>query len=219
MKFSTDNVVSFNPDNHVYTNVVTGKKLESVTTYINRFKEPFNAEEQAVKFAEKRGLDPEKLLREWEVKGVESRTAGTAAHFVFENYFLTGRVESSGLHKKEETAVKIIKDFFLTKRLIAVYCEHIVYDEERAGQIDMVAKDRNNNHFILDWKTNNEIKTNGYGRLMKPPFDNMPDASFYHYSLQIKLYTEMIKEKIQGSWIVHLKENGYQFLKPFNLAS
>ena len=215
MKYSYDNKVSFNEKNHVYK--LGDKKLESVTSFIRRHTNIFDAPNEAIKYAKKRGLNADEVLAMWEKKGKESRDAGTATHLVFENYFKTGKIEVSGAYKKELIAKKIIEDLFTSGRLTPVHCEYIVYNETLAGQIDMIAKDVNNKKYILDWKTNEEIKDNSWGRFMLGEYSKIPDASYYHYSLQVELYEKMYPEEIEKSYIVHLKDEDYTFYNPFEL--
>lgn len=214
MKYSKDKKVVFDPKYHTYH--LGDKKLESVTSYIKRHTNIFDAEAVAKKYAAKHKLNADEVLAMWEKKGKDSRDAGTATHLVFEKYFETGKIEISGEYPKELIAKKFIEDFYLTGRLIPLEWEYIVYNEEKAGQLDNISKDEKDNHYIFDWKTNSEIKTDSWGRYMFSPYSKIPDASFYHYSLQTHLYKEMCKEyDIKKCFIVHIQDEDYQFLNPF----
>lgn len=214
MKFSEDKKVSFDYDSHIY--LLGAERLESVTSYIRRHTNVFDAPKEAIKYAKKKGLNADEVISAWKLKGEQSREAGTATHLVFEKYFETGRIEMTGQYKKELVAEKIIEDLFLTKRLIPVKWEYIVYDNEKAGQLDLIAKNSNNQHFIFDWKTNDSIKKDSWGRFMLGEYSNIPDASFYHYSLQTHLYKKMCnKYDIKKSFIVHIQDEVYNFITPY----
>ena len=76
---------SFNEEYHSYT--YKGKKLESVTTMLKRFKKSFNKEYWSVRKAEERGVDPSVILLEWEEKSKKSMDLGTRVHKFIEDFF------------------------------------------------------------------------------------------------------------------------------------
>ncbi len=210
-KISKDGHVSFDTDKHIY--LCGGKKLLGVTSLISKFKNKFDADAIAEKYARKHGLNKEAILAEWELKGRLSRGAGTKIHSLLEHYFKTGE-KLAAETKKEINALKFIDDYFETKRLVPVEIESIVYNDFIATQIDLIARNANNEYFIFDHKTNDKIETNGYGKTMLPPFDSYPDASFYHYSLQVCLCKLLCKDyHIKDLFIVHLSETDYAIIK------
>ena len=214
MKFSKDGKCMFNPDNNSYH--VGNKKLIGVTTFISKYKNKFDADAVAEKFAKKNGLDKNELLKKWKLEGEQSCINGSAVHNIFERYILNREILVTGKYEKEKVAVKFIKEIFSTKRLIPVDAEIVVYNEELnvASMIDCIAKNEKDNYFILDWKTNKTIETNGYRKNMLPPFNKLPDANFYHYSLQLSLYKKMYTEHlISGIYIVHIDSNSYKIIK------
>lgn len=212
IKYSKDGLVAFDPIKHTYTK--DGKVLQGVTGLISRFKNKFDADGTAERLAPQRGTTKEALLKEWSDKGEASRLNGTAVHSVFESYIETGRIVTSQTYKKELVAAKFIAEMFMTDRLIPVDCECIVYNDFIASQVDMVAKNDRGDHFILDWKTNERIETNGYGKSMFGPFYNLPDASFFHYSIQVQIYKHLYREHpIKDLYIVHIMEDNYKIIK------
>lgn len=216
MKYSKDGLCAFDPTSHTYR--IGDRVLPGVTGIISRFKNKFDADEVAAKYAKKNGLIKEDVLADWDRRGRESREAGTTVHALIEDFFVNGEVPCFGAGGKLAAAVQMIQDLFITDRLQAVACEEVVHNGAIASQIDLVAKDREGNLYILDWKTNSTISDNGWGRMMMPPFDYLPDAPFYHYSLQLSFYKELWKESpLAGAYIVHIKENAYDFIKPFNI--
>lgn len=211
LKFSKDRRVSFNPESHTY--LLGEKPLIGVTTLISRYKNKFDAEAVAIKFAAKHGIDKDELLAKWKKAGEESREQGTAVHKVFEDYILKESVELTG-QSKEKVALKFIEDIFKTYRLTPLEAEMIVYNDTIASQIDCIAQNQKGEIFILDWKTNKEISRNGYNKFMLYPFDPYPDACFYHYSLQLSIYKKLCTEyKIKDAFIVHIADNAYQIIK------
>lgn len=210
MKYSKDGVVCFDPVKHTYHN--GSKYLQGVTGLIERFKTPFNEEEVATKYAAKHGLDKDQLLKEWKEKGKKSRDDGTAVHQMIESYITTGSYSFTGA-PKEASADLFIKQYFKSGKLIPVEAEMIVYNDHIATQIDCIARNPQGDHFILDWKTNSKVSDNGYGKFMKRPFHRYPDASFFHYSLQLTLNKLLCKEyQIKDAFIVHLKERDFEIM-------
>lgn len=212
-KASKDGKVIFNPINHTY--VKDGKILQGVTGLISKFKNPFDKELQAGKYAAKNGLIKEDVLFEWDVKGKVSRNQGTVIHKIFEDYINTGKISIQNLYTKEIQAVNFIKEFFETGRLIPVETEMIVYNDFIASQIDFIAKTPQGDYFIFDPKTNKGIEKNSYGKMMLPPFNHIPDASFYHYSIQTSIYKKLCTDyKIKKCFIVHIDDSKFTIINP-----
>ncbi len=212
LKWSHDRQVSFDPITHTYMR--NGKQLMGVTTYIEQFKNKFDAESTAVSYAAKRGLDPVEVLAGWKAKADRSKDNGHAVHSVFETYSDSRIIKTTGVYPKEQVAVKFINDYFGTQRLIPVIAESIVYNDEIASMRDQVVRDAQRNHYILDWKTNEQIKTDSWGRWMKPPYSFLPDATFYHYALQLRIYERLsIDYPIKDCFIVHIGETNYNIMK------
>ena len=211
IKHSKDGRVAFCPNTHTYT--LDGNKLTGVTTLISRFIEPFDSFAQAIKYAEKYGLNAQEVLEGWDKKGKESREDGTLTHEMLEDYILTGKIIDNGA-KKSEGAIKFINDFFKTKRLIPVAAEYIIYNDYYASMIDCIAKDKKGNHYILDWKTNKEIKTSSFqGKKMLEPLSDLYDCNYYHYSLQLTIYKELCKDfDFKNGYIVHIQEHDYRLV-------
>lgn len=214
MKTSKDGKVKFLEDKHQYW--LGEKKLQSVTSFISQFKPKFEKEKIATKYAAKHGREVQDVLDEWTAKNLESVKIGTAVHKIFEDFILTGMYELPG-YTKEQAAVKFINDFFASGRLTPVEAEMIVYNDDLAGQIDCVAKNKDGDHFILDWKTNKEISEHGWGRFMLSPFDLFPDANYFHYSLQLAIYRELCPYDIKGTFIIHLEGRNYKIINGANI--
>lgn len=105
-----------------------------------------------------------------------------------------------------------------------IYPEYLVYRISPdgvlkvAGQIDLLVKD-GNDIYILDYKTNKEIKQKGFfdsstkkQKTMFYPLNNIPDCNFYHYTLQLSTYAWMIKQmnpdfQIKGLILIHYDHN------------
>ena len=84
----------------------------------------------------------------------------------------------------------------ITKDDVGVCTEILLWNHniQLAGLADIVIFDKGK-FYILDFKTNKEIKRTGFmGRKLLPPFDNLPECEFSIYSLQLNIYAYMIWE-------------------------
>ena len=218
VKYSKDKRVVFHEDTHSY--FLGDKKLTSITQYISRYKPKFDREGVSLSYAKKHGRTQKDVLEEWDAKAKESCEMGTYVHKIFEDY-IEGKTLETEAYPKGVIAKLIIEEFFESKRLTPVETELIVYNDEFAGQIDCIAKDEHGNHFILDWKTNKEIKTFNSFQSMEGKFWVYDDCNFNHYSIQLRAYQQMCKDyNIVDCYIVHLDEDSYSFMqardiKPF----
>ena len=216
MKYSEDGIVQFDPKYHTYTNLVTGKRLTSVTKFLKLFENEFDSDFFSKKIANKRGITQEEVLKEWKNKADLSCTIGTDCHYIVENFILNGNILTPK-NKKEESTVKYVNDFLVTKRVTPLQTEYIVYNDYLAGQIDFLGKIENETVFMKDFKTNEKIETYSYNKYMKHEFARFPDSNFYKYSLQLSIYEKMLNFAIEGKFIVHIKEDGYLFYKCENM--
>lgn len=227
MKYSLDKSVVFDSVNHTYSK--NGKKLISVTQFISQFKNEYDSDYWSKKIALRENKTQEEILKQWSDKAKKSCEIGTAIHKIFEDYinnkfsvldneividFIDLDIEYlTEFYPKSKVAIQFIKDFFITKRLIPVYTEYIVYNDYLAGQVDLICKDINDNYFILDFKTNNKIETNHYNKYLKGVLKDIPDSTFYHYSLQLSIYKQMFDKKVNGLYLVHITPEKYNFIE------
>lgn len=216
MKYSKDGKVSFCEKTHSY--FIGEKRLKSVTKYISEFKPKFDSELIASKYAEKHGLKKDYVLKMWKDKANMSCEMGTFIHSIFEDYILGNDVIIDEKYPKYKAALKFINDFFKSGRLIPIETEYIVYNNKLAGQVDCIAKNNKGDHFIFDWKTNEQIKFNNTWQKMIGKFNYLDDCNFNHYSIQLNKYKSMCNEyNIKSSYIVHLGLDDYEIIKVKNI--
>jgi hypothetical protein len=228
MKYSNDKRVSFESETHSY--FLGKKRLESVTTFISKFKNKFDSDFYSKKIAEREDKTQDQVLNEWKEKANKSCEIGTAIHKIFEDYkdgkysFINNEISIDlfdikpeyfiEFYNKSIVATNFIKEFFLTNRLTPVYSELIVYNEFIAGQLDMICKDKDDNYYIIDFKTNSKIDRNSYGKSMKGLFKIYGDCTYYHYCIQLSIYKKLFKEKeIKKMYLIHITEKGYELIE------
>ena len=213
-KFSKDGVVRFTDEDHVYVNTETGEELQSVTRWINQFKVPFDRLGLSARMSESKGIPQEEILADWDNRRDAACEMGTILHKQFEDYYDEGIFELNELYPKSKQVKNVIDDLFESGRLEIVESELIVYDDKNAGQVDCIAKDKDGNHYILDWKTNKKFDMKGYYHNVLPPYEDYRECHLNTYSIQLEKYASMCKEyDIKGCYIVWIGVRKYKMIK------
>jgi hypothetical protein len=198
----------FKSENHEYISSDTDNiDWISVTSFISKFKQPFDADLISSKSSKNKnskwyGLSPEKIKNIWKAESTRATDLGTWYHNQREKDIcdlLT--IEREGVEVPiykpiEENGVKHAPNQKLTE---GVYPEHLVYLKSAGicGQSDLVEV-INGKVNITDYKTNKEIKTEGYvnwegvKKMMNPPISHLEDCHLMHYTLQLSLYLYII---------------------------
>lgn len=153
------------------------------------------------------------ILDAWDEENRKSCERGTKIHADIENSFYTHphniSLKKFGLGGKFECK----KDYSELDLEYGVYPEYLIYRESDdgilrlAGQVDLIIKS-SNEITIVDHKTNKKIDLkSGYNSQtksttkMKYPLNNLDDANFYHYTLQLSTYAWML-QKINPDFII-----------------
>jgi len=178
------------------------------------------------------GMTPAQIKQEWNKNGAEASSAGTKLHKRIEKFMNVDELlESSSViqdithgslltlngQRIVSKAVEAVEakewEYFLQftndhSGLVPYRTEWMIYDEQLklAGSVDMVYKNSDGTYSIYDWKRSKDItKTNGFGKTaLTECIDYMPDANFWHYTLQLNIY-KMILERNYGICIRDLK--------------
>lgn len=175
-------------DHATHTYKWQGRKCESVTTFISRFKQPFHAEEMAAKKALERGVRTADVLAEWALERDGAAAFGTHVHkLVAQNV-----TEQFGSQAVTEVPI------CLPSHLIA-------------GTVDVIGYCADGTPVLIDWKTSKRLDVVGYHYMM-PPLDNIFDSNWAHYCLQLSLYAHILREAYDFDpkllVLAHIKHNG-----------
>jgi len=203
-------IIKFTPEEHKYTSIKNEDQhidWISATTFIGCFKQPFKADEMAQKSSKNKkskwyGMTPEAIKDAWKTEANRATSLGTWYHNQRESDLCAlESIERWGskipiIKPIEEQGVKISPNQKLAE---GVYPEHMVYLRSVGicGQSDLVEVVNGLVH-ITDYKTNKEIKTEGFtnweGKTTKmlPPVSHLDDCNLNHYTLQLSLYMYMI---------------------------
>jgi len=202
--------IVFNAANHSYTSVDAVEEIKwiSVTTLVSNFKKPFDAEKTAQRVSKNKrskwyGIDPKAIVAIWNGEADRATTLGTYYHNQRE-----ADICSLASIEREGSPIPIIppvpevnglKHAPSQKLDAGVYPEHMVFLKSAGicGQSDLV--EVVNGHVnITDYKTNKEIKTEGFrnweGDTEKLlfPVAHLDDCNFNHYSIQLSIYMYII---------------------------
>lgn len=201
-------MIYFEPDNHKYISTDKDINWISATNLISYFKQPFDSESVALKCSRSKkskwyGKTKDEILQAWKEESDRSCSLGTWYHAQREQDVL--ECESIERWGKQLLTVAPIID--TEGRKIApeqklfegIYPEHFMYLESSGicGQSDRVEV-YDNFVTIVDFKTNREIKSEGFKnweglkQMMKPPVNHLEDCNLIHYTLQLSLYMYMI---------------------------
>ncbi len=165
----------------------------------------------------------QEILNEWAEKREASCIRGTAIHRQHELEHLAGKTKELshlGLGGKFSTTTTNALEFGTQKVYPELLLSRISPDNKLrlAGQADLVIVD-GNDVYILDYKTNKEIKTKSFydkrlkrSQMMKYPLNNLQDTNFWHYSLQLSTYAWMIQKvnpefNIKALILIHYDHN------------
>lgn len=199
-------ILKFTAYNHKYTSD-DNKEWMSVTSVISNFKQPFEADSIAVKSSKNKkskwyGMTPEEIKEAWKAEAKRATDLGTWYHNQRESDLC--EIENMERHGYTVPIFKPIEKegikFSPEQKLKdGVYPEHMVYLKSAGicGQSDLVEVVNGKVH-ITDYKTNKEIKTEGYvnwegiSQKMSGPLSHLDDCHLNHYALQLSLYMYII---------------------------
>lgn len=208
--------VAFIEETHEYIRLKDNKKLKSVSSKISDIRIPFDEVKEASIVAIRRGTTKDKVLATWKAKNQLSIDKGNYIHEVMEAYVLNRKVKTNSRFDKHlKGALKFIKDYYKTNRLTVVDVEVLVFDDNIAGQLDVLAKNSKGEYFILDYKTNDNLLKRAYNKL-KYPFSHLDDTKLEGYNIQLNTYAYLLEKerniKIKGLYIIYIEEDDYRII-------
>ena len=171
----------------------------------------FNKEQQAI-------------LDAWDLENRNSCERGTKIHADLENSFYKKKQNIDLSKYQIGGKFECIKDYNKLDLENGIYPEYLISrisDDGKlriAGQIDLLVK-KGNSITILDWKSNKEIKQKSFydnktrtSQKMKYPLNNLDDANYWHYTLQLSTYAWMVQKlnpefEIEDLVLVHFDHN------------
>lgn len=218
LDFFKDPSFIFEEVSHTYH--FNGIKYDSVTTFLKKFKQPFEREYWLNRKAKELGIDPSILEEEWTKKANEATSLGTIVHKWIEDFWSGKNPE---MPQEEEVLSRVNKFLDLYekkfKNLVPLESELRIFSKKwrLAGTIDQpfILWDEKKKQILFlvgDWKTNKEMKDDNHpkGRYKKllHPFSDLWENSHNEYSIQLSLYRLILEDELgidtHGGFLVHI---------------
>lgn len=193
--------LTFKEDTHQYF-ASNGKELISVSTLIKFFSPKFDPTGQIlIRCAEKKGISPAELKKQWENEKNEAADKGKNFHRQAEYWAKNKKIDRKGDYKD------VVKQITKIPFEGSLYPEVAVASVELgiAGTIDLIDEYKKKQVNIWDWKTNKELKKKSFYRreggyqMMLEPVSHLMDCNFVHYSLQLHIYGIILEDN--GYWV------------------
>lgn len=197
----------FNPTTHTYK-TETNDEYTSVTKLVSKYKQPFDQQTSAAKASRNKkskwyGMSISDIINVWNNESKRSIELGNWYHDQRERDLLecesiTYSSEILSIHPSiyDECGYKTAPDQRLGS---GVYPEFFLYLPSAgiAGQSDRITV-AGGKVDILDYKTNKEIKTQGFRNYegitqkMLYPLNHLDDCNLNHYTIQLSIYMHII---------------------------
>ena len=202
----------------------------STTSIVHTWFDPFDADVVIAKMMRSSrwgpgtskyfGMEPEEIKQMWQAKGDEAARLGTLMHEHIEYFYndalaewdaLRGAPRLQEIGPELEQFQKFHAGVVHRKGYVPYRTEWCVFDEVHkiSGSIDMtyqVSADDPDTLMIYDWKRTAALKDSNHFQCGKAPLDHLPDAKFWHYSLQLNIYRYILEtfygKKIEGMVLV-----------------
>ena len=223
-----DKNIKFREKGHEYTVIWEGNKggdktFMSTTTFVHQFINEFNSDEIINNIMNSKnwnssnkywGMSVQEIKDLWSKNGKKSAEAGTSLHFDIECVYNGLEVKNNS--KEFAMFCRFAQDH---KYLEPYRTEWLIYDEDFkiTGSVDMVFRDGDVID-IYDWKRCKSIDKTGFNKyLTNPIIDHLPDSKFWHYSLQLNIYCNILERKygmkVRDLYLIQLHPDNDSYIK------
>ena len=205
--------IKFVPDTHQY--FLDGEEYISVSSLMEKFIKPFDRETISKKVADRNGLSQIEVKTLWDIRRDFSTVKGTEFHLYVEKYLQENRcLETITPIENEIKQFHQFWDEKAKKKYDVLEVELVLYDRELkfAGTLDCLLRNKESNKvYIIDWKTNQEIKRENKFENFLFPIEHLEASNFNRYSLQTGFYRYMLEKytdiQVAGSHLVHFYDS------------
>jgi len=229
--------IFFNAKEHIYWSLCNANptaphpddslaiRYTSVTAFVSQFFPVFNEREAAARVAKRRDTTPDLIISEWAYLRQEASRAGTRVHEICEDCLLGKPPRHSPGSEGERKIFATAWDYAsgIKSSLTVICAEQIIFHAAAhiAGTIDLCAKDNGGTLWILDWKTNKEIRRASlYGEKALFPIEHLPVCEMSRYELQLSAYEMILRSQryvpaetpIRRA-LIHVRESGAEIIE------
>ena len=135
-------------------------------------------------------MDDDEILSSWNVKRQTAANSGTWMHSMIEHMLNGYKISPGPMLGEMESIINYLSRLDNVEVYRTEWCI-CAPNEDLAGSIDLVLKDKDSNTFhLVDWKRSEKLedKYAGYGKKMNPPAHDVDDCQGQHYRLQLNIY-------------------------------
>jgi hypothetical protein len=217
--------IKFQKDGHKYWIDNNSDNIISSTTLIKQFFKDFDSDSVIKNIinspsyndpdSKYYNMSSEDIKKSWELNGQNARELGTLLHEDIENYY------NNLIVNNESVEFQYFLNFVNDNKHLKIYrTEWFIFSELHriTGSIDAVFENDDSTLSIYDWKRSKDISIKSFNNETgKYPLDNVLDANYYHYSLQLNLYKRILEKyydkKIKEMFLVVLHPNNSNYEK------
>jgi len=211
--------INFLPDTHTY--YVRENQYEAVSDILNKYTPEFKTDYWAKIKADEEGISTDEIKENWLIKKDYSIVIGKELHYYI-NLFLKYskitlpvtdiRYRISQFHKFLDPFKNKV-DILETELMVA----HKEYNV--AGTIDCLCRNKETGiYFIVDWKTNKNIKRDNRFDSMLGVLSGFDNCEFNKYSLQLGFYKNILKSnfniQLHDGCLIHFPKNSPYIIMP-----
>ena len=215
-KFSN---ISFEPEEHRYFNEEK-EEYQSVSSFLEQYLSPFDSDTVSKRISKREKVPQNEIKTQWSVRRDFSIVKGTEFHLYVETFLKENRKIKTITPIEKE--IRLFHEFWDQRnefKYEIVATELIVFSDayKIAGTIDcLVRHNRTKNFFIMDWKTNKNLRVKSpYFIKMKPPLGHLDDCDINKYSLQMGLYSKILSQNsevnVEGCFIIHFSRENQRY--------
>ena len=206
-RYEQDAHIRFDAAQHVYT--VDGIQYKSVSSVISDLFPEFDTEYWSSIKGQQRGVPPQQVAEEWDVKGQQSREVGTFLHQQIENHFLKKPVDREyhfyyqGDYVHEDCIIDIdweisfFEEFLNETKINPFRTEWRIFDKslKLAGTIDLITQNEDGSFSIYDWKRSSRLFQENHFQHGIGKLGLLEDTPRNHYFLQQNLYRYILEHQ------------------------
>ena len=192
--------IVFDADSHKY--YIHDIEHQSVTKLIKNYF-PFDRQEISLEVAQRSGISQKEVLANWN----DIMENGSYVHDLIDKHLRGVKISEDAFEKIKPVIdyLDIFDDFKVLASEVKIYSSKY----KLAGTIDLIAL-IDGKLFLIDWKTNSKkIDKNISFEKALSPFDEFWNNNYYAYSLQLSLYSVILKEEydieVYDFFIVHIQ--------------
>ena len=201
--------ISFDREAHRY--FVDGEEYTSISAILDRCIPAFDKERVSKWVASREGISQEEVKSKWDIRRDLSMVRGTEFHLYVQTYLEEKRkipIQTPIEHEIQEFHRFWDGKNFFKYEILATEIRVCDREWKIAGTVDCVLRHRETGQiYLIDWKTNQEIKRKNNRRYLLEPVSHLEDSNINKYMLQTSFYQFILEKntdlEITSSFLIH----------------